>query len=61
VALTTNLLGVMYQVADERWQQLAPGEEAWTAVPFDYEQLLVAAYQMLESPTLQDALHRLHG
>jgi hypothetical protein len=56
LALTTNLLGVMYQVADERWQQVAPGEEAWTAVPFDYEHLVSVATRLLESPTLQEAL-----
>jgi hypothetical protein len=60
-ALSVNLLGVMYQAADERWQQFAPGEDAWTAVPFDYEHLLVVAHTLLDSPTMQDALARLRS
>jgi len=59
VALTVNLLGVMYQAADERWQQLAPDEDAWTAVSFDYETLLVAAHQLLDGPGVQEVVTRL--
>lgn len=60
-ALRVNLLGLLYQLADEHWQQLAPGEDAWQAVAFDYDALHATAQQILDAPLLQDALERLRA
>lgn len=50
VALTVNLLGLMYQIASERWEAVAPGTDAWTAVPCDVDILETVGERLMAGP-----------